>query len=138
MRLRFALRARFHIGLRALVVTVAHLVLVRLVRFLAPMAALLVTWIVSSCAHVIVVGPQQTSISRAERDEIRSLVSRRADIRSGVLFLRPLTRDRIAVQSGSSGGGDGTRYHTFTVVRERGRWTVDEASISSSLIIVTD
>lgn len=82
----------------------------------------------ASCTHVMVLGSHRTAVSREDIRKIQRLVSHRSDLQSGALFIRPLSADVAAIQSGSSADED-TDFHTFTVRRVADVWKVEDATI---------
>jgi len=88
-----------------------------------------------SCAHVLLVGPASAQLARDDIQQIKQAVRQRPDLRSGAIFIRPLSADRVSVQSGSSKVGE--THWTFTMRRVGARWNVDESSIASNRIVVT-
>jgi hypothetical protein len=101
-------------------------------------STVLVAVLFGSCTQVIIVGSRQDAISRGDVQEIRRVVSQDRNLRSGVLFIRPLGADTAAIQSGSAAPNGGS-YWTFTVRRTHGKWAVDHSSeVAIGSVITTD
>ena len=103
-----------------------------LIRTLLGCAALL-----TSCVQVIMVGAQKEAITRADVEQIKHLIRQEPTLHSAALFIRPLSAQRAAIQSGSAREeNDRAEYHTCTVLKRNQRWYIDEQSIQHPVIVV--
>jgi hypothetical protein len=78
-------------------------------------------------------GPFANRLSKIDIEQIQAAVSKERGISHTVRKIDAVRADKVAIQTGGKNNLESATYYDFTVSKRSGKWTIDTASIETSL-----